>query len=173
MAAEQQRLSPAERGNLVAYLDGELPENETRAISTKLTQSSTARREMEILEKTWALLDHLPQTKASEHLTERTLTQVQNISEAEDQRAHSALSSLRKLLSVVVAIALCGGFFVAGSVIAQHLIPNPTSRLARDLSIAEHLDEYRAVGSFEFLKQLENSPRFLKETDPTTNSSRP
>ena len=47
-APEQQRLSPGERANLVAYLDRELNEAETRAITTKLTQSVTARRELEL-----------------------------------------------------------------------------------------------------------------------------
>ena len=53
MASETQRLTDAERANLVAYLDGELNEAETRALGTKLTQSVTARREIESLQKTW------------------------------------------------------------------------------------------------------------------------
>ena len=61
---ESQRLSPAERDNLVAYLDGELPDGESRRIATKLTSSPTARREVEALERTWQLLDHLPRPQA-------------------------------------------------------------------------------------------------------------
>ncbi len=68
---EQQRLTPAERSNLVAYLDGELNEAESRAIATKLTKSATARREIEGLEKTWELLELLPRPKASEDFTAR------------------------------------------------------------------------------------------------------
>ena len=56
---EQLRLTPDERADLVAYVDGELPEAHSRTISTKLTQSATARREVEMLQKTWEMLDHL------------------------------------------------------------------------------------------------------------------
>ena len=39
----EQRLSPEERANLTAYIDGELTENEERVIATKLSLSKTAR----------------------------------------------------------------------------------------------------------------------------------
>ena len=48
------------RANLVAYIDGELPDATSRVLSTKLTHSATARQEVEILKKTWELLGHLP-----------------------------------------------------------------------------------------------------------------
>ena len=54
---EHQRLTPFDRENLVAYLDGELDEAVSRSISTKLTASLTARRELETLEKTWEMLN--------------------------------------------------------------------------------------------------------------------
>ena len=43
--------------------------------------------------------------------------------------------------------------------------PNPTARLARDLPIAEHLDEYRDVGTFEFLETLATAPEFNSDRD--------
>jgi hypothetical protein len=43
-------------------------------------------------------------------------------------------------------------------VATRWLWPDPTSRLVRDLSLAEHLDEYRDVGSFEFLHLLDEIP---------------
>src|SRR3954451_11306178 len=78
MGPDQQRLTPNERADLVAYLDGELGEAESRAIATKLAHSATARREVEFLEKTWELLEYLPRPKASEDFTARTLTEVLN-----------------------------------------------------------------------------------------------
>ena len=57
---DQLRLTPDERADLVAFVDGELPESTSRSLSTKLTQSTTARREVEMLRKTWELLGHLP-----------------------------------------------------------------------------------------------------------------
>ena len=38
--------------------------------------------------------------------------------------------------------------------------PDPVARLVRDLSLAEHLDEYKEVGTFEFLEELAKSKEF-------------
>ena len=62
---EQLRLTPDERADLVAYVDGELPETHARSIATKLTHSATARREVEMLQKTWELLDYLPRPEVT------------------------------------------------------------------------------------------------------------
>src|SRR4051812_10346344 len=76
MGPDQQRLTPNERADLVAYLDGELGDAEARAIATKLAHSATARREVESLEKTWELLEYLPRPGASDDFIARTLTEV-------------------------------------------------------------------------------------------------
>ena len=78
-AGPEQRLNPEERANLVAYIDGELTEHESRVIATKLTQSATARREVDSLKKTWELLEYLPRPQASEAFPERTLTSIRSI----------------------------------------------------------------------------------------------
>ncbi|HMB08354.1 MAG TPA: hypothetical protein VKP69_32060 [Isosphaeraceae bacterium] len=76
MGPDLQRFTPAVRHNLLAYLDGGLGEGEVRAIATKLTLSSTARREVEALQKTWELLKYLPRPKVSGAFTARTLIEV-------------------------------------------------------------------------------------------------
>jgi anti-sigma factor RsiW len=160
MVPEQQRLTPAERGNLVAYLDGELPEVEAQAIATKLTHSATARREADLLRKTWELLDHLERPRASESLTERTLTEVRQIAERGDRLETAFVQATRRGLrnALWVGVSLVG--FSATFVLARWVWPNPSERLARDLPVAEHLDEYLDVGSFEYLDELANSPQF-------------
>ena len=56
--------------------------------------------------------------------------------------------------------------FGIGYVIMQWIWPNPSERLKRgDLPIAEHLDEYRDMGSFELLEALANSPEFNADRD--------
>jgi anti-sigma factor RsiW len=158
-------LTPAERANLVAYLDGELPEAEARAISTKLTQSPTARREVELLERTWQLLDDLPRPRAPEDFTERTLTGVRRLDERGGKLESAVVAATRRVawltLWLVAALAAFGG----GYLLTFRVWPNPSDRLVRDLSIAEHLDEYREVGTFEFLKELANSPEFQSDAD--------
>ncbi len=161
---DQQRLTPTERGNLVAYLDGELDEVDSRAIATKLTQSVTARREIEMLQKTWELLEHLPRPRASEAFTQRTLTEVDKLSLAGDKLMGAASRTLRHVLVMIVGILASLACFGLGVAAMRFVWPDPTSRLVRDMSIAEHLDEYRDVGSLEFLEGLDRSPEF--DTNP-------
>jgi anti-sigma factor RsiW len=165
MGPDQQRLTPDERSVLVAYLDGELDEAESQAIATKLARSATARREVESLEKTWDLLDHLPRPRAPEDFTARTLTEIER-QDIEGDRFGSALGqSARKALRGIVWSVGAALAFGIGYAIMQWLWPNPSERLARDLPIAEHLDEYRDVGTFDFLKELADSPEFNADRD--------
>jgi hypothetical protein len=165
MGPDQQRLTSAERSQLVAYLDGELNDVESRAIATKLTRSATARREIELLERTWEMLDLLPRPKASESLSVRTLTGVQQLSLAGDRFESGLVHSLRQagraLFWTLASTAALG----LGYALTQWVWPNRTARLARELTIAEHFDEYRDVGSFDFLNELAHSPEFSADHD--------
>ena len=160
---KEQRLTPAERANLVAYLDGELGELDSRAIKTKLSHSPTARREVEALEKTWELLEYLPRPQVSDDFAARTLTGARQLS-AEggriEQVARRVARRVAWLATGTVASLLA---FLLGFLLTHWVWPNPTARLARELPLAEHLDEYREVGSFNFLQQLYDSPEFNAE----------
>jgi hypothetical protein len=160
---DQQRLSPAERANLVAYLDGELGEGEARRIATKLTHSATARREVEVLKGTWDLLDHLPFPRAPEDFTERTLTEARNLAERGGWLETALVLTARRLLWTSAWVAASLAAFGLGLAVTRWVWPDPSARLARDLPLAEHLDEYREVGTFEFLNELANSPEFSGE----------
>src|SRR5262249_29278865 len=154
MAAEKQRLSPAERANLVAYLDGELNEAEARAISTKLTPSVSARRELEALEKTWVLLDYLPRPAASPELTSRTLSEVRRLAGRDGEFlavAEGAALRAARVGALALSTILTLG---VGYAATRWVWPDPTARLVRELSLAEHLDEYLDAGDFAFLAHL-------------------
>jgi anti-sigma factor RsiW len=61
---------------LVAYLDGELPEEEARLIEQRLANDPDLRRRALLLKKTYDLLDYLPQPVVSENFTTRTLEKI-------------------------------------------------------------------------------------------------
>jgi hypothetical protein len=157
---DQQRLNPDERANLVAFIDGELTENESRVLNTKLTHSVTARREVELLKKTWELLDHLPRPRVSEQFSERTLTNIKSL-ELKGESWNSATQAwasrgVRFAVPLVVAsLSLALGFAVS-----RWVWPEPDLKMARNLTLAEHLDEYLDVNSFEFLEELAGSQEF-------------
>src|SRR5262249_54965331 len=139
-------------------------EAHSRSIATKLTQSATARREVEMLQKTWELLDHLPRPHVSGSFSEKTVSHIRRL-ELEGhawEPAVAAWSSRAARSMVYLAIAaMCGA---VGYAVTRWVWPDPTERLLRDLTLAEHLDEYLEVGSFDFLKELADSGRFA-ETD--------
>lgn len=160
MVPDQQRLSAEDRSNLVAYLDGELDDAQARSIATKLTQSVTARREVEALRKTWEMLDLLPRSKASESFPSRTLTIAIGAPTAGERMASAAALAGRRIGFGLAWAATSAVLFVLGYFLMLRVWPNPTARLARDLPIAESLDEYRDVGSLEFLDLIDTAPEF-------------
>jgi anti-sigma factor RsiW len=173
MATEQQRLTAAERSNLVAYLDGELSEPEARALATKLTQSVSGRREIESLQRTWELLEYLPRSRASAEFTAQTLTLATNQYGLDDRLARAAQRTLRGVARGLICLAVAVVTLLAAYASTRWLWPDPTARLARDLSIAEYGDAYREVGTFGFLKQLDESPEFNDLLSPPASTERP
>src|SRR3954451_23284680 len=124
MAIEHQRVSAAERDNLVAYLDGELNEAEKHALEAKLTQSVSARREVEALEKTWELLDHLPRPKASHELSSRTLSQAAQFTSPDDRLLTVATGTARRLGRVLACAAMVLACLGVGYLSTRRLWPN-------------------------------------------------
>jgi hypothetical protein len=159
-AGPEQRLSPEERANLTAYLDGELTENESSVIAAKLAVSGTARKEAESLKRTWEMLESLPLPKASVDLPDRTFTSLRSLQSKgsywEEWFQKLFALGMRGALLLIISLASLGlGFWAIRAV-----WPDPTARLARDLSLAEHLKEYQEAGSFEFLEALAKSNKF-------------
>lgn len=161
MPAETQRLSPDERDHLVAYLDGELPAPIRDLMATKLSRSLTARREVESLERSWELLEILPRPQAPEDFLSRTLHEITSADQPRLVRQRLGGRWVQSAAAIGLAAAAVGVAAGLGFVVAAWVIPNPTARLERDLSIARHLDEYRAVGGdLDFLKELDRLPEF-------------
>src|SRR5207248_135059 len=61
---------------LVAYLDGELGEQETETVEAQISLNPAVRREAEALRKTWDLLDYLPRPQPATDFTNRTLSRL-------------------------------------------------------------------------------------------------
>lgn len=154
----EQRLTEVERANLVAYLDGELNEAGSCALATKQTRSVSARSELEALEKTWELLEHLPRPRVPPDFTARTLTEVDQLAALSDQRAETATERPARRSGSWFAPCSMALTMGLGYAATRWLWPDPTARLIRDLSLAEHLGEYSEVGSFEFLHLLDEPP---------------
>lgn len=148
MSHDPHRLSKKEYARLVAYLDGELGEMESQAISDQLVQSEQARRELKALEQTWELLDLLPQPEPTPERIGRPLNEVRPIP------LTTNASIFQWVVWALTAILLLGIGFELGLVTIRWLGSDPSSRLIRELSLAEHLDAYRALDSLDDLQRL-------------------
>lgn len=163
MGSDQTRLSADERINLIAYLDGELGEAEARTIALKVSKDPMVRHEVEALQAAWGLLDFLPQVKASEFLSSKTMTAVSELAAPEPTAPIGGFGfelvnhRPRRLLVMAMTAVLAA---TSGFVITRWAWADPNARLIRRLSLAEHLDEYRDVESFDFLQLLDESPEF-------------
>jgi hypothetical protein len=157
---DQLRLTPDERADLVAYVDGELPEGHAQTIATKLTKSATARREVEMLQKTWEMLDYLALPQVTEHFSEKTVSHIRRL-ELQSRSWEPILAAWSARVGrLAVYLVLAGMSLGLGYSLARWVWPDKTERLVHDLTLADHLDEYLEIGSFEFLSQLAESPEF-------------
>ncbi len=154
--------------NLIAYLDGELTDEAAASVEKTLAEQVAARQEVEKLTRTWELLDLLPEGRASDGFTEKTLTAVRTklatLTQTEEEqndviagRGRVRLLGIgRRMLAFFVLLLVAAvGFnstFSKGS--------EPIDELLIELPVVERLDEYQEVGDIEFLKVLEQSGMF-------------
>ena len=153
----QPELTSRQREDLVAYLDGELDEEESEQIERLLVRSETARREVDSLERTWDLLDALPQVRASETFTARTMSTIR-VTEGHTSAAGRRWSPVVRRIAIA-AVSLLGlaGSAALGFYLAHQSRPGDAETLVRDLPVIESLDVYREIQDESFLRRLEET----------------
>ena len=154
------RLNAEQREDLVAYLDGELPDEQVQQIDHIISRSEVARHEVEVLARTWELLDVLPAARASEDFTNKTMTNLKVMEQPfnlADQWWYLYVTRVGAASGWVIAMLVCG---YLGFQLTRHWIPNPNETLLEDLPVIQNLDQYRDAGDIEFLKQLKQSGLF-------------
>lgn len=154
------RVDPELRDDLVAYLDGELPEGRTQQIDDALSTNPVVRHEVETLTRTWEMLEVLPLEKASPGFTEKTLESIV-------VRERTQPLSETRLARVVREAAILAGWFAACAAVAAiaffatyRWLPAEEDPLLDDLPVVRNLNSYKRVGSTDFLKSLDNSGAF-------------
>lgn len=159
------RLSADQREDLVAYLDGELPDQKAQLIDQVLARSEVARHEVEALARTWEMLDVLPTPKAPPEFTERTMTTLK-VEEAPFNLTEQPWFVILKRVAVVclwlVAIGLSGWI---GFKATNQWIDNPARQLLEDLPTLQKLDQYQEVESKDFLERLQKSQLFSESAE--------
>lgn len=148
-----------DRDEIVAFLDGELDAEGRRRVEERLRTDPHARAEADALQRTWALLDHLPRAESSPTFTSRTLTQVA----AAESRAGRKTGRANWLNGMALAAGLLAaggvGYALApGSAPVIDLDRDPTYR--SEPRLIENLPLYLAVENLEFLQWLDTPDSF-------------
>lgn len=149
------RLGADQRTNLVAYLDGELDETAAQQVEQVLSNSPVARHEVEMLARTWDMLNVLPTQRATSEFSQHTMQKLQQADQKPPPLTERAwYKPLRR--SVILAVWIIGlaGAVALGYQITSEWIPNDTVEAAKNLPVVQNLDAYQTVGKIEFLRQL-------------------
>ena len=163
------RLSTEDRENLSAYLDGELDDGGTQRIESLLVQSSVARNDVELLSKTYDLLDELPRPDAPKDFLEKTLATAKM-----EQVKHPI--SEQKWFITTQQILILSGWTVAlvvasviGFMVTYQYIERPDDALIQELPLIQNLDRYEEVQNVEFLDLLTADEKLLNEMRKATS----
>ena len=152
------------REELVSYLDGELDAEQSRQIEERASVEPEARRMLQELDRTWHMLDALDSPATSEDFTCTTLEMVA-LAAAEDAQKAKAEAPQRRRRACLWAAAGLAGAAAAGFLIVAALVPDPNAQLLEDLPVLERFDQYREVGSIDFLRALNNEKLFTEDAD--------
>ena len=153
--AKLARLNPEQRENLAAYLDGELEETAVQEIEQILAVSQVARHEVDMLSRTWDMLNALPAHKASEEFTQKTVTSMRAGERTGPPLASQALKQNARRGAVLTMwagiLAVCG---YVGFEATHRWVPNESDQLLDDYEIISNFDKLQEVGNIEFLQVL-------------------
>ncbi|MDB4802622.1 hypothetical protein OAH05_01710 [bacterium] len=163
------RLSTEDRENLSAYLDGELDDGGTQRIETLLVQSSVARNDVELLSKTYDLLDELPRPDAPKDFLEKTLAtaKMEQVKHPISEQQWFITTQKMLILSgwtVALVVASAIGFMVT-----NQYVERPDDALIQELPLIQNLDRYEEVQSVEFLDLLTADEKLIEEMRKATS----
>lgn len=169
---KMKRVSVEDRDNFVAYLDGELPPEVATKLEGVLADSPVARKDVEMLVRTYEMLDLLPRPQATTEFTQRTMATVK----LGDVKSDLTQSWWYKRAHLAVVAAAGVGILVVSGLLGyastNRWAPSNEDLLLRDLPIIQNLDDYRQVGQHEFLERIEGQPHLMQEIQEEVRNAR-
>jgi len=157
------RVSVEHRDNFVAYLDGELSPEEAKNLERVLADSPVARKDVELLVRTYDMLDLLPRPQATVEFTQKTMATIK-LSDLKPDVTQTVW--YRRLHLSIIAMAVAGVLAVTGLLAyagTSRWAPTEDDLLLKDLQVIKNLDDYSQVGQHEFLKRLQGQPILLEQ----------
>jgi hypothetical protein len=149
---------------LVAYLDGELPPEEVKALEQRLGADAALRARLRDLQNGWELLDQLPLASSSSALLETTIRMaaVQSRDPANKSLLRKPLTGARKIVFIFAACLAC---FVVGAGITRAREYWQYRKQLRDLPVAMHLDAFLRATDLELMQTLNSMPQWQQANE--------
>jgi hypothetical protein len=138
---------------LVAYLDGELPPDQSRQVEDRLAADAEYRRQLRELDLAWEALDALPRSAADDSFARTTIEMVSLAAERDvSEESAKATSGRRRRRWIWAAAAVATA--VAGFAATRALLPDANAELLADLPVIQQFDVLSQIEDVEFLRQL-------------------
>jgi anti-sigma factor RsiW len=155
------RLNDEEREELVAFLDGELTDDDAHKVEAKLNVDPRTRAEADALRKTWDLLDFLPSPEPSPNFTNRTLERLNPIRKTQAMRRRTLRIAVVALAwAAALLLALAAGY--VGTTLALK-VRHSNDDMARDLRVLDNEHLYEVGDDIDFLRELDKPDLFGDE----------
>jgi anti-sigma factor RsiW len=154
--SEQARLTPEERKDLVAFLDGEADEAIAARLESKIANSASTKREVDALRQAYDLLDFLYMPPPSEQFTSRTVEQIALAGELKRERLKDRAALARNVVWIGLWVLGIAVTFMVGAE-GVKVVPDRNQLLRENKAVLERFEEYRAAGDIEFLRLLRQS----------------
>ncbi len=147
---------------LVAYLDGEIDAEQALLIEERLAQDPDFRKSLNDLQRSWEMLDNLPQSVPSEQFTKTTveMVAVQIDNDVGHQQRTWGRARTLQTTATAASIVLMS---VAGFAIAKFVLESPDRAFLQDLPIIERVEVYEHVDDLEFLQKLADEGLFNED----------
>ncbi len=142
-----------EHEKLVAYLDGELDHQEAQQLETELANDPALRKQLQDLQRTWDMLDHLPTNEVDNSFTRSTIEMV--LGEARKEYKVTKKRNWRRLKQCGLGIAVLTISTLIGYMSARHIYETPRRELIQNLDFYRNVDNYGNISDIELLEKLD------------------
>lgn len=159
---------------LVAYLDGELPPEESELIEKELAAEPVLRKAADSLDRTWQMLGALEEPAASGEFTRKTIASIRTVATPDTPHPHTGQSRSRinRLLSATLLSLLWTAAGFAGGAAGLALAGNAPTVSSQDEQLLQNLDllldyqNMRQIPDAKFLQKLAQDETTGEETQP-------
>ena len=155
---------------LTSYLDDELDDEQRIEVESRLANDDELRTNLHRLQRTWDILDQLPQAELKNSFTQSTLEMV--VADAKKQTRQKLASYWEWPLRIAAIVGAPLAMFFLSSMAVRFWQDSPNRELIENLPIIDNVDVYLKAESIEFLTQLRDTGLFDESDEIADNTDK-